>query len=293
MSNKKQEKTPSQTMRNQWNTPEKRIVFKELPYQKWNTQLYKQTMEERMRILRYGLELFGVFFSLYWPIIIIISYLSHVPFNALSAGVNVLLSIDIAFLNLTNLLFSGSPQSYTALLLSLSIVIIYARLRFGEVYYRSAFKVFSLIIPSISVSIFMIYFIPLLAFLGSNFIYMLVILVIGILFYVVFYVALMFVFGLIGFFFSLVIKGERHPIAPREYVVPYLLQVHRLQVHQTNYTPNPENYCPYRMKNEPGCAFLGVKTAPGKKIICDYPETWNDCYIYHHVKERQEKKGGY
>ncbi len=49
--------------------------------------------------------------------------------------------------------------------------------------------------------------------------------------------------------------------------------------------PNPNEkvvYCPFRMKNKPGCAYLGYK-APELPLICDYQSTWQMCYVYTHL----------
>jgi hypothetical protein len=48
-------------------------------------------------------------------------------------------------------------------------------------------------------------------------------------------------------------------------------------------TPNePILYCPFRMKSNPGCAFLGY-IAPNRPLICDYETSWRSCYIYSHI----------
>jgi hypothetical protein len=53
-------------------------------------------------------------------------------------------------------------------------------------------------------------------------------------------------------------------------------------------TPNePVFHCPFRMKNKPGCAFLGYK-APEKPLICDYRSTWISCYVYSHIYQTLE-----
>ncbi|MHA2277777.1 MAG: hypothetical protein ACXAC2_18500, partial [Candidatus Kariarchaeaceae archaeon] len=47
--------------------------------------------------------------------------------------------------------------------------------------------------------------------------------------------------------------------------------------------PNEEVvFCPFRMKNKPGCAYLGYK-APNQPLICDYQSTWQSCYVYTHL----------
>ncbi len=52
--------------------------------------------------------------------------------------------------------------------------------------------------------------------------------------------------------------------------------------------PNePVKYCPFRMKDKPGCAFLGY-TAPDGPLICDYQSKWTYCYVYSHLYSKLE-----
>lgn len=52
--------------------------------------------------------------------------------------------------------------------------------------------------------------------------------------------------------------------------------------------PNePVKPCPFRMKDRPGCAFLGY-TAPDGPLICDYQSKWTYCYVYSHLYSKLE-----
>lgn len=41
--------------------------------------------------------------------------------------------------------------------------------------------------------------------------------------------------------------------------------------------------CPFRMKDRPGCAFLGYEAPADKELICDYKSTWLRCTVYAHI----------
>ena len=52
--------------------------------------------------------------------------------------------------------------------------------------------------------------------------------------------------------------------------------------------PNPGEpimYCIYRMKDKPGCAFLGYQVG-NYPLICDYQSTWRACKLYSHLYYR-------
>ncbi len=49
----------------------------------------------------------------------------------------------------------------------------------------------------------------------------------------------------------------------------------------------PVKFCPFRMKDKPGCAFLGY-TAPAGPLICDYQSKWTYCYVYSHLYNKLE-----
>jgi hypothetical protein len=53
-------------------------------------------------------------------------------------------------------------------------------------------------------------------------------------------------------------------------------------------TPNEKvKHCPFRMNDQPGCAFLGY-TAPNNPLICDYQSKWTYCYVYSHLYDKLE-----
>lgn len=47
----------------------------------------------------------------------------------------------------------------------------------------------------------------------------------------------------------------------------------------------PVMYCIYRMKDKPGCAFLGYQVG-NYPLMCDYQSTWRACKLYSHLYYR-------
>lgn len=67
------------------------------------------------------------------------------------------------------------------------------------------------------------------------------------------------------------------------------------QLSQPNYLvleviPNEKQvYCPFRMVNYEGCAFLGYQ-APKQPLICDYESQWKRCYIYARLYDNLDEE---
>ena len=64
-----------------------------------------------------------------------------------------------------------------------------------------------------------------------------------------------------------------------------------LQVGMLTNSNEKVSHCPFRNKNEPGCAFLGYK-APNLPLICDYVSTFTTCNIYRSLYHKVEFEGG-
>lgn len=78
-------------------------------------------------------------------------------------------------------------------------------------------------------------------------------------------------------------------------VISHSNRLKPLQLSQPNYLvleviPNEKQiYCPFRMVNYEGCAFLGYQ-APKQPLICDYESQWKRCYIYARLYENLDEE---
>ncbi len=249
----------------------------------------KTPFSERIYDFERALATYTVFFLFFWGAFIAFS-LAGIRINSrlISSFSVFLLNVDQGFILLGFLSFLPSDRLITfSLIIGWTASAIYARIKFGQLYYirsliyagvfQMAMTIGLLILVLFPVLLTTIIFSPSSAGIMAFFL-----VIVGIYFGIA-----PLIFGLIGVLIGMITQNEVYyrPIkrlVPGFLVSPYSTNV----IFAKQKMGDSTEYCPFRMKKQPGCRFLGLR-ASNLSLICDDPRYWmHHCALYHYLTKK-------
>ncbi len=254
-------------------------------------QWQKTPFSEKIYDFERALATFTVFFLFFWGAFIGFSLAGiRISNNLLNFFSAFLLSIDQGFIFFGFLsLFPYDQLVLFSMIIGWTAASIYARIKFGRLYYLRSIMYAGIFQLTMTIGLFVVILFPFLVtiilFLPSSLTgIVLFLILVG-----VYSVIVPIVFGLLGVFIGAIIQNEvpYHPII--RLVPSFLLSPFGQLYHTSSQKSKKEEmsgYCPFRMKQQPGCRFLGLRAA-NLPLICDDPRAWmNYCTLYSHLSEK-------
>ena len=249
----------------------------------------KTPFSERVYDFERALATYTVFFLFFWGAFIGFSLaglrISPELINSFSAF---LLNIDQGLILLGFLSFFPFDRLITlSLIIGWTSASIYARIKFGQLYYLRAIMYAGIFQMVMTIGLLIIILFPTLitAIMAVPSSFVFVVIFFGIM---GFYFAIIpLVFGLPGVFIGMVIQNNVRYRPIIRLVPSFLVSPYRYNLPTSS--PKKEttsNHCPFRMKQQSGCRYLGLR-ASNLSLICDDPNGWlHYCTLYAYLREK-------